>query len=506
MADIDDVLTGITLVIDHCSDWLSLWKFDPLEQSIDSVYTSRRLEAVASYRECKAVLEKELLDILKQSDGNSFSQSGDNVDKCIGDVYVASAKRIEASDYYLVKYERVPFPFQMEHRARSKRVSDLEKQILRNIVHELLTPINSIEGLNGELGEAMLDPHSKVLLDLHTQSCHQLKTHIADMVDSIGLRNSEARSYTKQDFNLFETLFSVTSKANRSILEQHRKLKFTLDCPSQQASLPVRGYPHLLEQLLLHLIDNAIRFTQDGGDICLSVELKSRSVLAFSVLDSGCGVDSDLSRLIFCPFILGDMADTRTKKGLGLGLSSALSCLIIMSSNENARIQLESSPGAGARFHFDLPYERSKVTVFEQPDSLKLPHPVGSYRILVAEDNPTQQMIISRLIDKLGFDYLLVANGIEAVGEFIRGDSHYDVILMDIQMPGISGHEATKIIRKHEQEFNLAKTPIVAITANIENEVHSESISVGMDGHYGKPVNRVVLDELIRKSLLGIPV
>jgi CheY-like chemotaxis protein len=99
---------------------------------------------------------------------------------------------------------------------------------------------------------------------------------------------------------------------------------------------------------------------------------------------------------------------------------------------------------------------------------------------------------------------MVVENGVEALGEYIRGDTKYDLILMDIQMPGISGHEATRMIRKHEKELGWDRIPIVAITANIEKEVHSESLRCGMDGHYGKPVTRVVLDELIRKALLGI--
>jgi CheY-like chemotaxis protein len=109
-------------------------------------------------------------------------------------------------------------------------------------------------------------------------------------------------------------------------------------------------------------------------------------------------------------------------------------------------------------------------------------------------------------VTKLGFVCQLVENGVEAVGEYVRGDTHYDLILMDIQMPGISGHEATELIRKHEEEFNWARVPIVAITANIEKEVHSQSLRVGMDGHFGKPVTRLVLDELIRKALLGITI
>lgn len=506
MPEITKLVSGVLFALEHSSDWSSVWEFCNTDQSAKLIYNTQQLEQLDEYRKRKAELIAESQQLIQQCGGDTYKKCEDKIEQNFGELYIDSITPIQDSKYLILRYSAVPFPFQMAHRSRSKRVSQLEKQISRNIIHELLTPINSIQGLNEQLGEAILDDSTKTLLAMHAASCLRLKTHISELVNSIGLSTCEARGYLKTDFDLFDTIFSVSSKANRSISQNGRSLSFELAYPTQLKCLPITGYPKLLEQLLLHLLDNAIKFTPDGGRICMNLELQGDSFLQFSIADNGCGIDENLINVLFRPFILGDMRDTRQDKGLGLGLSSARDCLIIMTGNENAKINLTQTEGGGATFTFKVLYEKSDINISDQRGSLQLPKPPVEYHILVAEDNPTQQMIITRLIKKLGFRYTLVGNGVEVVGEFLRADRCYDLVLMDIQMPGISGHEATRMIRKIEQRLcrGTDLIPIIAITANIENEVHVESLKAGMNGHYGKPVTRVVLNDLIRKSILGI--
>jgi signal transduction histidine kinase/ActR/RegA family two-component response regulator len=504
LTDLDDVLTGVMLAIDHTRDWLSLWEKEEGGE-LQIIHQSHSLAHNEDYMQCRTTLTQELVDILDKTGRLSFKQPHELVEKGFGEVFIDAVDAIGGSPYYLVKFARVPFPFELKHSARNKKVSELEKAIVRNLVHEVLTPLNSVEGLGEQLAEIASCDKGLEVLGLHGEACQRLKSRITDIINAISLRVSETRCYSPSVFDLFETVFSISSKSNRSIYQNSRSLVFKMNCPSEYSALPILGFPDLLEQALLHLIDNAIKFTPDGGRIDVNVQLLRNNSLRFSIIDTGCGIKEEDAKLFFKPFIMGDMADTREHKGMGLGLSSAVDCLLIMCGNSHACIHYAANPKGGSIFSFEIPYEQA-VLESSETDLLDLPKSVDQYNILIAEDTPTQQMIIKRLVTKLGFVCQLVENGVEAVGEYVRGDTHYDLILMDIQMPGISGHEATELIRKHEEEFNWARVPIVAITANIEKEVHSQSLRVGMDGHFGKPVTRLVLDELIRKALLGITI
>ncbi|BFM15912.1 hypothetical protein R50073_20950 [Maricurvus nonylphenolicus] len=504
LTDLEDVLTGIMLAIDNTQDWLSLWELEP-DGQLHILHQSQHLANNEDYMARREQLTVELTDILKKTGRLSFKQAHELVDKDFGEVFIDAVDAIGSSPYFLVKFARVPFPFELKHSARNKKVSDLEKAIVRNLVHEILTPVNSIEGLGEQLAELAECEKARSILNMHGDACQLLKTRITDIINAISLRISESRCYTPSAFDLLETVFSISSKVNRSIYELGRGLVFKMNYPAEYSSLPICGYPDLLEQVILHLVDNAIKFTADGGRIDVNVTLLENNKLRFAVVDTGCGMQDANSRLFFKPFIMGDMSDTRCHKGMGLGLSSATDCVQIMCGDSSTGLHYSANPEGGSIFSFEIPYEVADYQTGES-ELLHLPKAVDEYKILIAEDTPTQQMIIKRLVDKLGFTSQLVDNGLEAVGEYMRGDSHYDLILMDIQMPGISGHEATEMIRKYEKEFEWSRVPIVAITANIEKEVHSQSLRVGMDGHFGKPVTRLVLDELIRKALLGVTI
>ncbi len=497
MAITNDSVAGIVLTLDQTSDLLSLWQASPLQLVHASAPMARIVESEDNIAE----------DVHEQIEGlgeQSFVRNEGITDCDFGKYFVGSVRRVEGTGYYLVRHERVPFPFELAHHPRSQKLSHIEHRIVRNLIHELMTPVNSIEGLGTELLERSEDDEAREKLQMLEQSCQAVKTHLTEIVNAFSLHNYETRSFELENFDLFETLFSVSSKVNRTITEHGRTLEFRVEFPCERTSLPIRSYRELLEQLLLHLLDNAIKFTPDGGEIVLRIELESAAHLAFTVSDNGIGIDPSLHKLIIRPLVLGDMEDTRSHKGLGLGLAAAHDCLMIICDDEDVELGVDSAPGQGASFSFSIPYVEPPVLDSANAEAdLELPMGRENYRVLAAEDNPTQQLIIKRLLTKLGYQCTVCPNGIDALGEYVRGDAHYDLILMDIQMPGISGLEATRLIRDYERKTGLEPVPIVAVTANIEQDVHSQCLRAGMDGHHGKPVRPVVLDELIRRALLG---
>lgn len=505
MADIEDIITGVTLMMDASSELASLWELTEGGGGARLVHVNPNVLKGRKITARKDQYAEELVALVAQFGKSDISRKYEQVEVEFGDIYIARVNFILASNYMMVGFGVMPFPFELKHHSRSDKVSNIERKITRNIVHELLTPINSMQGLNEQLKETILDEDTRTVLDIYSDSCALLKSNLTESINFVSLKSAELKAFTIETYDVFETLFSVSSKANRSILENQRKLLFRLNYPTDLDSLVCEGYADLLEQTLLFLIDNAIRFTPDGGRVTVDFTVSDDwNWLAFSVTDTGIGIPEDNRGLLFRPFVLGDMEDTRMYRGMGLGLPSALESVKIMSQSESARIELESEEGKGSSFSFQLPLYRGKSVLPEKPKELELPKEPCEYCVLIAEDNPTQQMIIKRLIDKLGFRSTIVSNGLEAVGEYVRGDTAYNLILMDIQMPGISGHDATQMIRAHEEKFQLQRIPIVAVSANIEKDVHSESLRVGMDGHYGKPVTRISLSTLIRKALLGI--
>ena len=506
-AKLESYLAGVKFTLEKSRELLSIWRFDPQAQHFHPEFFAPALRALCEPCELESHFAAELLARKEPVEAETAAEAPERRQVSSGDLRLDTLEAMQKSHYYLVGFEKVAMPFEwlLPPRSGNSPGSDLERRIVRNVAHELLTPVNSLQGLGEQFGDLPLDASNRQLLHLHADACAAIKRHLVDIVDYFSLSRSGVESYDKENFDLLEILFSVSSKANRSILERHRKLKFTLHCPPGLISLTVRGYPKLLERALLHLIDNALKFTADGGQVNLDFKQDAQQRLSFTVTDTGCGLNARNFQLVFRPFVLRDMGDTRSLGGLGLGLSSAQECVRIMNTEASAGIQLDSAPGRGSSFSFTVPGELSDGASDQVARALALPRPMETYRLLVAEDNPTQQLIVERMIRHLGFKPTLVGNGLEALGEYIRADRHYDLILMDIQMPGISGHEATRMIRKYEHKCKTVRIPIVAITANIESDVHSESLRSGMNGHFGKPVTRQLLDELIRKALLGIP-
>jgi CheY-like chemotaxis protein/anti-sigma regulatory factor (Ser/Thr protein kinase) len=241
----------------------------------------------------------------------------------------------------------------------------------------------------------------------------------------------------------------------------------------------------------LNLLSNAVKFTA-RGKVALRVEVAEdqgdQVLLRFRVKDSGIGIPTDLQDQLFQPFSQGDSSTTRRFGGTGLGLAICKRLVELM----GGAIGVESVEGKGSVFWFTLARRRGSRAAVANPDRAQLlpvtqqKRPKGG-RVLLVEDNMANQMVATLLLEKLGYLWDVVANGIEALDAI--GRASYDIILMDCDMPQMDGFQATQEVRKREQGTG-AHVPIIAMTANAMQGDRERCLAAGMDDYMTKPISR----------------
>ena len=239
----------------------------------------------------------------------------------------------------------------------------------------------------------------------------------------------------------------------------------------------VSADPLRLRQILGNLLSNALKFTE-RGEICLEISGRSGD-LHLQVRDTGIGMGPEQLSRVFAPFQQADVSTTRRFGGTGLGLAISKELVEAM----GGRVEVESEPGQGSVFHLFLP-----LVACPPPADISTPDPIGEdtgaltgLRVLVAEDNAVNQLVIRTLLERLGVDTLLVEDGQQAVAAWERWRP--DLILMDVRMPELDGYGATQAIRARGGTL-----PVVALTANTLASDRARSREAGMDDHLGKPV------------------
>jgi CheY-like chemotaxis protein len=261
----------------------------------------------------------------------------------------------------------------------------------------------------------------------------------------------------------------------------------------------VNGDPMRLRQVLMNLIGNAIKFTEHGS---VNVELNCSSAgpaglrLQGSVVDTGIGIPADRQSQIFDAFAQADGSTTRRFGGTGLGLAICKRLLHLM----NGTISVESRPGEVTTFHFSL-----EVRPAASPDAPSCPSAARdrqpyqrALKILLAEDNRVNQIVVVRLLEKAGHSVRVAANGREAVHLF--GKDHYDAVLMDVQMPEMDGLEATRFIRQVESTSGSnRRAPVIALTAHAMSGDEQICMDAGMDSYLSKPLDPQILNDVLSR-------
>jgi CheY-like chemotaxis protein len=315
------------------------------------------------------------------------------------------------------------------------------------------------------------------------------------------------------DFSLQECLEQTGRMLSLQIA--NKKLEYS---SSIAEDVPDRlvGDPDRLRQVLLNLVGNAIKFTDQGG---ISVSVRRQAPVAagaraaagaeadgvtllFAVRDSGVGIPADKQGLIFDAFRQADGSTTRKYGGTGLGLAICSRLVEMMGGS----IGVESEPGKGSTFHFSARLgvgTGAPAEVDEQTRKLAMavmasnPEPVTSLRILLAEDNPVNQRLASKLLEKRGHQVTVTATGRGALQR--AQEETFDVVLMDVQMPDMDGLEATALIREWEKNRGK-RTPIVALTAHSMKGDRDRCLAAGMDTYVTKPFNAARLIEVVEST------
>jgi signal transduction histidine kinase/ActR/RegA family two-component response regulator len=367
-------------------------------------------------------------------------------------------------------------------------------EFLAKVSHELRTPLGGILSTTEMLATTTtLSAEQTELTNITLESGHHLLNLINEILD---FSRIDAHKITIE--NLDVDLYLILTSAVES-LRAKAEMKGLSLLSGIGADVPriIKGDPGRIRQVLVNLIDNAIKFTQ-RGEIVLQVHLRNqgdKQEMLFVIKDSGIGIPVQFSDRLFQPFVQADGSITRRYGGSGLGLSICKSLVELMGGN----IGLKSKIGEGAEFWFTLPLERStKAPVFGKTANnvRAITTTTKTNMILVVEDNPVNAKVASLQLRKLGYAADIARNGREAVEATAK--HVYDLVLMDIQMPEMDGLEATKLIRIRELQTRQ-HVPIIALTAHAMACDREKCINAGMQDYLTKPPTLDSLSTALKK-------
>ncbi len=383
----------------------------------------------------------------------------------------------------------------------AESASTAKSRFLATMSHEIRTPLNGILGMAQVLlMPAITDFDRRDYARTIMNSGQTLLTLLNDVLDLSRVESGklELESQVFGPAQLVQDVVALYDSAARA-------KGLSIDgCWLGEEGQRFKGDAHRLHQMLSNLVGNAIKFTEQGG---LLIEIKAmqqddeRCTLEFSVSDSGIGIDPHQQARLFSPFNQADSSITRRFGGSGLGLSIVANLAMLM----KGEVGVESEPGKGSRFWFTAQVElisrdqESRQADRTEPDISEHGPTTLSCKIMVVEDNPSNQKVIAVHLRKLGFTCTMKEDGRQAVSATESED--FDLVLMDLQMPVMDGYEATKRIRAAESAAGKQRCPIIALTAHASEEERKLCLSIGMDDFLAKPIDIGAFRDCLAKYL-----